>query len=543
MFKDKKSQYIEYFLILCIMIGIVLHIIPYLFHGSLWVDEAMLVSSVCTRSLLNLTASPLDWGQSAPIGYLYIVKILTIIWGSSTTVLRIWSLFTSLGCIGMVYLLLKDAVRKRYALLFTAIFALTDRFIYYGHEAKPYMSDNFCCLVVLFLWKKYKNNNLTLLKLALAYAVLIWFSFSAVFFIAACMILECFHIFGKLLRDKHNRGVYVSALWKCAIVLISFILNYFLWLAKTSDNAGGAGYWDLLKFPLIPQSLSDFVLIYKMAKQFLNFYTKYTAILICCLFVIYLHYSIQKKTDLSKILVPFLLAILLLFVASYCGFYPIKDRLVQIYSIILLIFAAHAGDFLEYTFVRNNYKRSCIYIGILTVTLAVSGMSGCKNLFARHVYHSGSEVAASMKYLKDNMTSDDTIYIFRSSIPVYTYETGYETSYQELNQLPNDKNDSSDLLHALPYKKGSTIYGQTLVAYDYEIPYSYEYEINASAIEEDSALISACDSVYIFTSHGEAGIPALLNKIKEYGTVDVVCESYNTRLYHFTNTKTQYSNF
>lgn len=466
MFQDKKSQYIEYFLFLCIMIGIVLHMIPYQYHSSMWVDEAMLASSICTRTLSELTASSLDWGQSAPIGYLYLVKLLTVFFGTSVTVLRVWSLITSFGCIWILYQLLKDDVRKRYALLFTAIFSLTDRFIYYAHEVKPYMSDNLCCLLVLLLWKKYKDRKITLLRLVLMYSIVIWFSFSAVFFIAACMILACFEIVRK-------RSGCIVKLCQCALVLISFLMNYFLWLSKTSDNAGGIDYWNLLRFPLIPKSVSDLVLIFRMAKQFLNFYNKYIALVICCLFVLYLYDCARKKRDLSNILFPYLLSLAVLFVASFCGFYPIQDRLVQIYPLVLLVFAAHAADLLEYSFTRKAPKVLYFYAGILAAVLAVSGMTGCKNLFARHVYHSGSEVSASMKYLEENSTLDDTIYVMRSSIPVYTYETGYETDYRELSLLPANQESTGSLLPALPYKKDNIIYGQTLVIYDYEIPYSY----------------------------------------------------------------------
>lgn len=81
MIEPCHKKYICIFLKCCIAVGVILRIVPYFYNRSLWADEAMLVSSICTRSFEELCATPLDWGQSAPIGYLYIVKILTSIGG------------------------------------------------------------------------------------------------------------------------------------------------------------------------------------------------------------------------------------------------------------------------------------------------------------------------------------------------------------------------------------------------------------------------------------------------------------------------------
>ena len=49
----------------------------YLTGRTLWLDEGMLAWSFTQRSLTNLISKPLEWMQSAPALYLYIVKIIT----------------------------------------------------------------------------------------------------------------------------------------------------------------------------------------------------------------------------------------------------------------------------------------------------------------------------------------------------------------------------------------------------------------------------------------------------------------------------------
>lgn len=88
--------------------------------------------------------------------------------------------------------------------------------------------------------------------------------------------------------------------------------------------------------------------------------------------------------------------------------------------------------------------------------------NGCKNLFSSHVYKSGSEVAENMDYLTNNLTEKDALYVFKHSMPVYQYEIDYETTYQDVEDLP--------------VVIGKTIYGQTLVSYFYNQPFSYASE-------------------------------------------------------------------
>ena len=187
-----QDRYIELFLKICIVYGVILHIVPYFYNRSLWVDEAMLVSSICTRSLTELVASPLDSGQSAPVGYLFVVKLITMLWNTSEAALRIFSLISAFVCMYLIYALLKDKVAPKFALFAVALFSVTNKYIYYGNEAKSYMSDNMFCLLVLYVWQKYRENKIELYKLCLIYAVIVWFSFSAVFLWGHACLLNVF---------------------------------------------------------------------------------------------------------------------------------------------------------------------------------------------------------------------------------------------------------------------------------------------------------------------------------------------------------------
>ena len=520
-FHKIQDRHIELFLKICIVYGIILHIVPYFYNRSLWLDEATFVSSICTRSLSELVASPLDWGQSAPVGYLFIVKLITMVWNTSEAALRIFSLFSAFVCMYLIYALLKDKVAPKFALWTVTIFSVTNGFIYYGNEAKPYMSDNMFCLLVLYVWQKYRENKIELYKLCLIYAVVIWFSFSAVFFMGACMLIECV----RQIRTHENvKKLLINGIL-CSIVLASLLVYYVFWLSSTSSNAGDAGYWALLRFPLIPTSIADIKLIVMMFREIWNFFPKSIAVLFMGMNLFYLFECVKYRVDRSKIFIPCVTAFLLLLITSSIGFYPIQDRLVQIIPIVaLIIVSLFFDDVRKSGFAKR--KGVLFVLHFLFWAILVYGCAyGSKSLSGSFVYKSGSEVAASFAYLNTNITDDDIIYVYRNAIPVYCYKTNYPVPFNSLRHP-----DQSFLFD-------KTIYGQNLRNKKNQIAYNNESEINENAVRQDADIILKYDSVYLFTSHRALGILNVIDILRQYGTVETVVDSYETRLYRFTRNK------
>ena len=526
--KRIQDSHIEIFLKLCTIFGIILHIVPYLYNRSLWVDEAMLVSSICTRSLSELVASPLDWGQSAPVGYLFIVKIITMVWNTSEAALRIFSLFSAIVCIFIIYALLKDKVAPKFTLWATAVFSLTNGYIYYRNEAKSYMSDNIFCLLTLLIWQKYQENKLAFYQLCLIYAVLIWFSFSSVFFIGACMMIESIH----QIRTNRIMKSLLSNAFTSSLVLTSLLAYYALWLSTTSTNVGEAGYWALLKFPILPTSLNNLKLVIRMLSEFCVFYSA-IAIIFYTIVLFYLFLCIKQKKDISKIILPYAVAFFLLLIASSMGYYPIQGRILQMYPLIALIIVAFCSNEVSNHHLKIGHKSILFFIQLLLFLILIFvGFHGCRNLFAKNVYKNGAEVFASIDFIKKNLKDNDYIYVSRDAIPIYSYKTNYRVSFSDLDKLDSHKNDN-DLLSSLPCIIDKTIYGQKMIKYQYMIPYDYTADIIEQNVLQDANIISKYESVYLFTSHGASGISSIIKILNHFGTVKTVVDTYNTRLYHF----------
>lgn len=123
-----------------LLLGTVLRLRQYLHGRSLWLDEAMLGNNILARSFADLLL-PLDSDQTAPIPFLWAVKLGAVIAGTDERVLRFLPLLT-----GLLLLLVFARVALRLltpavAALAGLLVALSPMLILYSNELKPYGMD------------------------------------------------------------------------------------------------------------------------------------------------------------------------------------------------------------------------------------------------------------------------------------------------------------------------------------------------------------------------------------------------------------------
>ena len=119
-------------------------------RGSLFLDEASLALNVLARDFAGL-ARPLDWGQAAPVGYLWIERGAFLAFGPGEVALRAWSFVA-----GVAVLPLTWAVARRLAGLRAAAFSVTALAcsliaMRYAAEAKPYAGDALVAIAMTWL--------------------------------------------------------------------------------------------------------------------------------------------------------------------------------------------------------------------------------------------------------------------------------------------------------------------------------------------------------------------------------------------------------
>lgn len=131
-----------------LLLGAVLRLRQYLHGRSLWLDEAMLGNNILARSFGDLLR-PLDSDQTAPIPFLWAVKLCAAIAGTDERVLRFLPLLA-----GLLLLLIFARVALRLltppvAALAGLLVALSPMLILYSNELKPYGMDALCAALLV----------------------------------------------------------------------------------------------------------------------------------------------------------------------------------------------------------------------------------------------------------------------------------------------------------------------------------------------------------------------------------------------------------
>jgi 4-amino-4-deoxy-L-arabinose transferase-like glycosyltransferase len=178
-------------------LGVAVRLIRYLLNFPLWPDEAYLAHNYLDRGYLQLL-QPLDYGQVAPLLYLWLQKTVVAVCGFSESSLRLTAV---LGSIASLFLFrhlagrLLDGVARLMAI---GTFAVAYPLIRYAAEAKPYGTDMLVTLLLLVLlveWRLDRAKTRWLWGLAAAMPIAVLLSYPALFVVPAiglAMMIELF---------------------------------------------------------------------------------------------------------------------------------------------------------------------------------------------------------------------------------------------------------------------------------------------------------------------------------------------------------------
>lgn len=499
------------------VIGIVAHIIPYFANHDLWIDEAMLASSIVNRDFGNLIAKPLDYGQSAPVGYLYMVKAITAIAGVSDFSLRVLSLISFGLVLYLMYRILRKVYLVKHYLFFLALFSLMSFYVRYAVECKPYMLECVFVLLVVLLFHSYKRKEISLFSFCIFCSLALWFSFVPVFFIAGALLV----IIVDMIRCRQP----IMSLWPCILVATSFVGYYIVWLSVTDDNAGAREYWNLLAFPMLPVSMADCELLLKMAKEMLSPLSKMALLFFPLSMYTLRHWLKEEKREAAF----YLISLGILLVASSLGFYPIIARLMAFFGVLMLILSAVSMDRIwsKYELLwQDTPQKLWGVLFVMVFLMAIPAVSLGKNFYTGNLlYLKGSEIQPNIYYLNKHIQQNDMIYISDLAQPIFFYKMKYPYGAG---------NWDSDIIGTV---KGRYIIGEVLYYSLYQEPYICQYTVNMENVNHDVDNIKKFSSVYLVTSHIDAEKTAywqlFLQQLRQYGDVEIVNMANDTYLYHF----------
>lgn len=490
------------FVLILIFAAICIAVKTILVSRSLWLDEAMLAESVITRSLGELFASPLLNVQSAPFLYLFAVKILTMLFGSSETVLRVFSFLGYLGTIVLTSLLLKKAFRINMLIALTGA-CLVASFVYfvrYANEFKPYMSDGFFVLLILYLYHLYLKQAIGLKTMTACMAVSLWFANSVCFFVAAILMWE----FLAALHTKNwtnLRPIIISGL----IVTASFMLNYYIWLRPVAEGGIMTDFWRDYEFKILTYHIEDFKRNFKLVSRLFVIFFQSKFLYIIMAFAGFV-FALVKK---DRITIVAGIAMILLLFASNFSRYPIVFRMMMFFYILIIIYSMVAIGRLR--FIKSKYID--IILKTLVVLVMLYGNYGLYVLWEpQNVYINGEEANGLIEYVRDNIKEDELVYVLPHAMHIFKYKNNYNEAI-----IGN-------------FTKPNVLAGC--------------YSTKDLIFEEIEMILESGKNCYILVSHTRPDrYTNLLAELTKYGKLRLVMEIKETPLFYFVPDKAKAAAF
>ena len=207
-----------------IALGIVIRSIRFLLNFPLWPDEAYLAHNFLDRGYLDLLRA-LDYGQVAPLLYLWVQKTVVAICGFSEYSIRLYAFLGSIASLLLFRHLAGRLLQGIARLMAIGTFAVAYPLIRYAGEAKPYGSDMLVTLVLLVLlieWRQGSQRTRWFWALAAAMPLAVLLSYPAMFVVPAVSLAMLVELFRSGTRRQWLAWLAVSAAAAGAVALLFF---------------------------------------------------------------------------------------------------------------------------------------------------------------------------------------------------------------------------------------------------------------------------------------------------------------------------------
>ncbi len=403
-------------------LGFVLRINQYLYKSSIWQDEAVLALNIINRSFFGLF-KPLSFDQSAPAGFLVLIKIMVNFFGNNEYSLRFFTLFAALTSIVLFYFLGKRFLLGKNLIFALMFFVFSTPLITYSNMLKQYSVDLAVGLALYIIFLQSLNSRLNIRKFLILTClglVSIWFSQTAVIILASLGL----YIFFALLRKKKIKELSLY-LVIFATSIASFFVNYKIVLQPAISNPNLKNFWNYAFAPWpfwsnLDWYKNNFIAVFRFPLG-LN-----SPIIGLALFVLggFYFYKDNKK-NFTLLILPILITLFL----SMFKLYPFTVRFLIFLTPFFYIFIAYG---LGKIFSKKNIVLFIIGV-IFLLIIAVPLVLKAANDFGGHpVIESNRPV---MEYYLGNRQPGDALYIYYGATAQYKYYLGYFKAKSSANTI------------------------------------------------------------------------------------------------------------
>jgi len=397
-------------LITALLLGVIVRLSAVFAGPYLANDEAALAISIESLSYAELTGR-LQFGQAAPVGFLWLAKLGYQLLGGSTYAFRALPFVFAGIALALACLVARAVLPWRSSVAGLFLVAASGGLISYAGFFKQYSTDVAGSLLLIYLCQPFLRavpRHLgwrELGALLVVGTILPWFSHPSVFVLAACGTCLMLRL-GQESRWPELRALLaVALLW-----LLSFVSHYWLFARHLNQSGFLNEFWaaQLLPQPATPLSLVRWAvrsaLDWSSTSLGISTATRTgMALASGAILLASLGWVALWKTD-RRVAVLWLLPAGIAAAAAALRMYPFGGRLILFLVPVFLLLAGHG----LMSTLRNRHK-----LAWLLLAIAVLFMTGKSlRLPAADGKSHAQQLAAACRYVANQATAGDRAYIF-----------------------------------------------------------------------------------------------------------------------------------
>jgi hypothetical protein len=396
-----------------ILLGIVLRLRQYLLNRSFWADEASLAVNIVTRNFSELTHL-LDYHQAAPIGFLFIEKLLIILFGNHDYVLRLFPLFAGILAIYLIYKIARTSFGA-FGLFAVSMFSISWWLVHYSSELKQYTSDMTVALLLVYLAGNCLRERIetkNFLTLGIVGAFVIWISHPSVFILAGIGLV--------LFLEKLTRKDYASWYWILGIGLAwltSFGLEYLISLRHIVADAYLINYWKKTYVPIPPWSDKHWFIDTFYSFLFFAFHRADNVMAIATLGLTAIG-AVSLLTRNWKTALLVILPFVMVTIASALQRYPLKNRFMLFLVPFVLLLMAEGFRGIYWLVAKWKPIFAALFSGILTLAVV---WQIAPITYEKAVSGERENIRPVLEYVAEHRMPNDIVYVFDKTDPVFQY--------------------------------------------------------------------------------------------------------------------------
>ena len=407
----------EIVLYVFILLGVTVAVSVFVMNRSLWLDEAMVANNIVGRSFAELL-EPLCRNQVAPIGFLYVEKLMTILLGRTDRVLSIFPLFSFLLSIPLFFSINRELFKsKMFALFSCAIFSLTISLLTYSSEVKQYSSDVLISLLIIWIaihFSKSQNTSSHILY-TLGGALAIWFSNVAVIILFTVGIDSLYRAY------KSDKKQLIAVSLPIVFWLLSFFI-YYVWFIHDHPTQGSMNnYWKSSFLPANVFQSEFYLFLFTKTRMMFSSLLGFSKLWILALPLFLVGISVNRKS--KKILFLTLAPLLVHLALSGFQMYPFDRRLI-LYLTPFIVILFSQGIWVLFGFL-NTHNRT-IGLLFLSIPLLFNLREAVKAVPFEH-----EALKKSMDFVSKNIDSGSKIYVSERASPAFDF---YLNDYPKIKQ-------------------------------------------------------------------------------------------------------------